>query len=365
MTPSQERMRKVAAMQAAEWFVAHRSGEMSEMQRDAFIDWLRASQLHVREYLALTGFASDLGHAARAIATPTDLLVAQARAERTRVTPLFLEAHEGVAVRAQRWPASRVWIAACTFAVLALSVAFFGFRWLEGRTHYSTAHAEQRSWRLKDGSTVHLNSSSAIRIDFDEKRRYVELLEGQAVFQVRKDPARPFWVHVGDTIVKAVGTQFDVQRLSQGALVSVMEGRVAIWRVADASAEQIARVIEPDSGAGFPAPIARLDAGQQARIVLDEAKVSKRSDDVRKTVAWLQRQIVFDHDPLGAAVDEFNRYNELRIRLDDPGLRAVEISGIFSAYDTESFIRFLERQPGMRLRRAGNEVVVSAVEPSR
>lgn len=81
---------------------------------------------------------------------------------------------------------------------------------------------------------------------------------------------------------------------------------------------------------------------------------------MRKTVAWLQRQVIFDHDPLGVAVDEFNRYAELRIRIDDPALRVVEVSGIFSAYDAESFIRFLQRQPEMRLRRVGDEVIVTA-----
>jgi transmembrane sensor len=85
---------------------------------------------------------------------------------------------------------------------------------------------------------------------------------------------------------------------------------------------------------------------------------------VRKTVAWLQRQVVFDHDPLGSAIEEFNRYAERHIRVEGAELRATQISGIFSAYDAESFLRFLERQPEIRVEREGEEIVVSAATPA-
>jgi transmembrane sensor len=73
----------------------------------------------------------------------------------------------------------------------------------------------------------------------------------------------------------------------------------------------------------------------------------------------LQRQIVFDHDELGQAVAEFNRYNDVRIRVDDAALRTVMVSGNFNAYDSDSFIRFLERQPGMHVQRSAGGVIVS------
>jgi transmembrane sensor len=207
---------------------------------------------------------------------------------------------------------------------------------------YSTAHAEQRSWRMPDGSSVHLNSGSEIKVRFTDRRREVELIRGQALFQVAKDPQRPFWVHAGNAVVKAVGTEFDVYHQSQRTLVSVVEGRVAVSRGQDAS-------------------VAQLNAGEQASVTVDSTVVSQRATDVRKTVAWLQRQVIFDHDPLGSAIEEFNRYAELQIRIEDPALRAVEISGIFSAYDADAFLRFLERQPEMRLERADEEIIVTAV----
>lgn len=368
MSHPDDQMRAMIAAQAAEWFVAHRSGELSQVQREAFIDWLRASPAHAREYLALTGFVEDLGQVAQGFPTPAETLVARAQAGLDTVQPLFRTAVDvplrhgaGVPVPNRRRPG--LWVAVGGLAATAVGVVLFGAWWVHDRTDYSTAHAEQRSWRMPDGSTVHLNSGSAIKVKFDGERRQVELVQGQALFQVAKDPSRPFWVQAGDAVAKAIGTEFDVYRKPQGTVISVIEGRVAVWRVSDDSSGEASRVMEPDGTAARPRPIAQLDAGQQARISRSAAVVSRKPGDVRKTVAWLQRQVVFDHDPLGNAIEEFNRYNEPRIRIDDPAIRAAEISGIFSAYDAESFIRFLERQPGMRVERAGNVIIVTGAEP--
>lgn len=356
MKHSKDPMRQWVAAQALEWFIAHRSGALSEVERQEFIEWLRASPMHAREYLGLAGFVKDVGEAAKTIATPAEELVASARAESDTVQflPMFPASEakaEDRRVPKTNWHGLR--LHAAVVAVAAIMIGFATW-WLQDRTVYSTAHAEQRSWRMPDGSTVHLNSSSKIKVKFDAQRREVDLIRGQALFQVAKDPQRPFWVHAGETVVKAVGTEFDVYRRPRRTLISVVEGRVAVWRLPDNPAGQLSGTGEPVGG-----PVAQLDSGQQAHITRESTVVSERAADVRKTVAWLQRQVMFDHDPLGTAVEEFNRYAELQIRIDDPALRAVEISGIFSAYDAESFIRFLERQPEMRLRRAGNEIVVT------
>jgi transmembrane sensor len=345
---TEDKMREWIAAQALQWFVAQRAGELSEAQREKFIDWLRASPEHVREYLALTGLGEDVRQAARRLDKPSHEFIAEARADVDNVHALFpVQETESVAsaniepARRRRFP---VWAAAAS-VIVAVAVASFGAWRLQDRTDYATAHAEQRSWRMPDGSTVHLNSGSQIKVHFDERRREVELVKGQALFQVAKDAQRPFWVRTGDAAVKAVGTEFDVYRQQGRTLVSVVEGRVAVWHAQETTPG---------------APVAQVDAGQQARISREAAVVSTQAADVRKTVAWLQRQVVFDHDALGAAVEEFNRYSDVRIRIDAPELSTAEVSGIFSAYDAEAFIRFLEHQPDMQVQRTDKEVVVTA-----
>jgi transmembrane sensor len=366
MSRRQDPVRALIATQAQTWFVLHRAGELTAAQRQQFIDWLCESPAHAHEYVALAGFMQDLQQAASKSTTPADELIARARAEVDDdvVQPISPAVTIQSNDRMSRPIRAHVWTAlAAVMATVAVLIA--GGWWFHDRNHYQTAHAEQRSWRMPDGSTVHLNSSSEIRVRFDGRQRRVELVRGQALFQVAKDAQRPFWVVAGDTAVRAVGTEFDVYRQPGRTLISVLEGRVAVWRLPDDVFEHARRALDIDASDGTRQLIAQLDADQQAMISGRSAEISQRGGTVRKTVAWLQRQVVFDHDPLGSAIEEFNRYAERRIRVEGAELRATQISGIFSAYDAESFLRFLERQPDIRVQRGAEEIVVSATTVSR
>jgi transmembrane sensor len=364
MTPRQDPVRSLIAMQAQTWFALHRAGELTAAQRQQFVDWLCESPAHAQEYVALAGFMEDVLQAAAQVTTPAEVLIARARAQSDVdvVQPLFpsmdLPWEHSEPSKRMRAP---VWVAAAAI-VTTMAVLLAGGWWLHERNHYQTAHAEQRSWRMPDGSTVHLNSSSEIRVRFDDRQRRVDLVRGQALFQVAKDARRPFWVYAGDAAAKAVGTEFDVYRRADHTLISVLEGRVAVWRLPDVF-EQARHALDGEGNPGRRQLIAQLDADQQAMISAHSAAVSPRRDTVRKTVAWLQRQVVFNHDPLGSAIEEFNRYAERRIRVVAPELRAMQISGIFSAYDADAFLRFLERQPDIRVDRSGEEIVVSGSAP--
>jgi len=366
MSPRPDPVRALIATQAQMWFVLHRAGELTASQRQQFIDWLCESPAHGHEYVALAGFMQDLQHVAARNATPAHILVARARVEVDDdvVQPMFPAAATVHAVDpySPRPIRAHVWTAvAATMAMITALLA--GGWWFHERNHYQTAHAEQRSWRMPDGSTVHLNSSSEIRVRFDDRQRRVDLVRGQALFQVAKDAQRPFWVYAGDAAVKAVGTEFDVYRRPGRTLISVLEGRVAVWHLPDVFAQPRDALAADASGSTQPL-IAQLDADQQAMISGHSAEVAQRGDTVRKTVAWLQRQVVFDHDALGAAIDEFNRYADRRIRVEGSELRAMQISGIFSAYDAEAFLRFLERLPDINVERGTEEIVVSATTPA-
>lgn len=361
MSSRQDPVRALIATQAQAWFVLHRAGELTATQRQQFMDWLCESPAHAHEYVALAGLVQELQRVAARNETPADILVSRARAEIDvdNVQPMFPTA---AVVRATDRDSSRprrahVWTAVAAI-VTTITALLAGGWWFHERHHYQTAHAEQRSWRMPDGSTVHLNSSSEIRVRFDERQRRVELVRGQALFQVAKDARRPFWVYAGDTAAKAVGTEFDVYRRPDGTLISVLEGRVAVWRLGNVSEQE--RAPDASASGGTQPPIAQLGADQQVTISRHSAEISPRGGSVRKTAAWLQRQVVFDHDLLGSAIEEFNRYADRRIRVEGSELRALQISGIFSAYDAEAFLRFLERQSNVKVERGAREIVVSA-----
>ena len=84
--------------------------------------------------------------------------------------------------------------------------------------------------------------------------------------------------------------------------------------------------------------------------------------DVQQAVAWLKRRIAFEQRPLGEVANEFNRYVAIRIEIDDPVLRILPISGVFDAYDVDSFSAFLQTLDGVRVERAATRIRVFSVK---
>ena len=97
-------------------------------------------------------------------------------------------------------------------ATASLAVIVIGGWMLDQRPTYRTALGEQRLVTLADGSRLRLNTDSAVRVRLGSGLRRVELLRGEAFFEVAHDAARPFIVSADGARVRAVGTKFDVRR---------------------------------------------------------------------------------------------------------------------------------------------------------
>jgi transmembrane sensor len=213
---------------------------------------------------------------------------------------------------------------------------------------------------LADGSTIELNSRSKVRVRYSEHERALELLEGQALFRVAKDPSRPFIVTANHTRVRAVGTQFDVNKKREGTVVTVVEGRVSVLtKVSDAPIDPVAVEMtmpslpnEIEAGragsAHEPTPGILLAAGEQVTVT-DTATKEITRPDVARTLAWTQRQLVFDAATLTEVAEEFNRHNQRQLIVQDPALYEFHISGVFASTDPEALLQFLRERAGVRI----------------
>jgi transmembrane sensor len=209
---------------------------------------------------------------------------------------------------------------------------------------FETAIGEQRTVELADTSVITLNAASRIEVRLQNTERDVDLRQGEAIFTVAHDPARPFKVHTRAGTVLAVGTEFNVYERPNGdTRVSVLDGRVQL------SAHST------DNGA-LPEELA---AGQEADIRLDGTIHRNEKAVVANTVAWRQRRLVFDNTGLADMVAEFNRYNRSpHLRLEDVPSETYRYSGIFDAADPGSFVSLLEREPDLSVERRADEVIV-------
>ncbi|MBD2751795.1 FecR family protein [Spirosoma validum] len=93
--------------------------------------------------------------------------------------------------------------------------------------------------RLKDGSLVMLNARSSISYPahFGAKTRQV-YLQGEALFDVKKDATRPFIVHTGNLVTQVLGTSFTVKSYEEDKAIEVLvtRGRVSVYENSEKSA---------------------------------------------------------------------------------------------------------------------------------
>lgn len=192
---------------------------------------------------------------------------------------------------------------------------------------------------LPDQSIVHLNADAEIRVNYSTTGREIELLQGEALFSVAKDPARPFVVRAAGVEVRAVGTQFSVKSAGRQVELLVTEGRVTV-----------ARSDEPRPAAAAESPPSPLlmQAGSRLRMALDAAAPSDPAvtavtpQEIVDALAWREKRLEFTTTPLGEAVRIFNQENRAQIVLTDPAMEGWRIGGIFWKDNPHAFARLLQ-----------------------
>lgn len=335
--------------EACEWFIEFRAGEVDSAQRRALDQWLRKSPEHLRAYLEIAAIWNEGPTLDPANKWDMSLLIAQAADERDNVTRL----EHGRAIGSPVTMRPRLHGNTRRFVAVAASVLLVALgAWIYGqRNLYATDIGEQRSIRLTDGSTVDLNSRSRLEVRFSDGERRVDLLEGQALFQVAKDTARPFIVRSDTTRVRAVGTQFDVNRRKSGTIVTVLEGQVAV--VSDARDRATA------AGSAIPTEdLIFLSAGEQVS-VKDHATLRSTAANLSSATAWKKCQLVFESAALAEVVEEFNRYNERQLVIEDAELHAFRISGVFSSSEPDSLLQFLRTRQGVQVTDTGDRIRIA------
>lgn len=358
MTSSEEQVRAAVAQQAGTWFIANQAGTLEREERAAFFAWLKASPVHVEEYLGIALVAHDLPEAADDPAVPLEALLELAGADRSEGVVQLETALTAMGPGPGRGRAPPRWSLAASAAAAVLLLAASTLWWFRNGEilglprGYQTAHGEQLSVRLPDGSVLDLNTDSAVTVRYARSERVVEIERGQALFTVAQDDYRRFRVAAGRVHIIAEGTRYDTYRRPDATIVTVVEGTVAV----------LARQPPSRGAAAVPPDAQRVGAGFQLQIDADGRWTHPVPVNVQHAVAWLQQRIVFDRRPLGEVADEFNRYGAPSIEVDDASLRALPITGAFNTADVDSFVAFLQTLDGVRVERDDGRVRVLRVK---
>jgi transmembrane sensor len=316
----QRQIDHLLAQRASEWHQMLQSADAP--QRAEFVAWLKASPLHVNEYLEIAYTDRILQHVDGDRRYDVDALLAQIKARAVQPT------------RRLKW--LRPALAACI--LISAAALPFAYKHFIVQQRFATRVGEQRTIQLTDNSLVTLNTDSDIRVHLNQTERDIELTHGEALFEVAQDAHRPFRVITRTATIQAIGTQFNVYEQADGTRVSVLEGRVKI---------------------STPLDMQDLGVGEEADVQRDGTILRNVRPDVLKTVAWRERRLVFSEIPLEEIVREFNRYNPTqRLRLEGIAPGSYHYNGIFDATDPESLADLLAKEPDLLVERQGPDIVI-------
>ena len=319
--------------EAAAWFLRLRRGEADEAD-PAYRAWLAASPDHAdamaRARIAW-GMMGEKANAPEVVTRRRDALDRSAAVARGRWSALAL-------------PGRRLRAAAAAAAVAGVAAMLMIWhtasdRAFEGADLYHTAVAETRTVTLADNSRISLDAATRLQVHYSDQSRDITLMAGQAHFQVAKDRLRPFRVTAGDQTVVATGTAFNVELVGEEVLVTLFEGEVVVTDARTATAVPAA---SPDPAEAAPAT-RKLKPGQQLIASATAATLVEQAANLEKTDAWRHGKIMLVDDPLPIAVARINRYSRIRLTVaDDQRLKALGVSGVFNAGDTDAFVEALE-----------------------
>lgn len=164
---------------------------------------------------------------------------------------------------------------------------------------FITGLGEVRSVALPDGSRVILNARSALELQFSAAARRVELVDGQAYFEVAPDAARPFEVAADDIVTTALGTAFDVNRnlAEGGAAVSVTQHAVRVR-------------VDGTTAASLPRRSVDLREGQSVTVAADGRIGAVATGSPANAAAWRKGQYVAENRTLADVVAALQSYHE-------------------------------------------------------
>jgi transmembrane sensor len=305
--------------QAAEWAAKRELRTLSAQEQAAFEAWLAADIRHLGAYGRAEAVLSRL----------------------ERLNTVILERDTDAQAATTGWNRRRLLLTGGIAAGVVVGVGIPEIHDSGLPEIFSTEIGQMREVVLSDGSVVSLNTDSRIVVRFTTHVRAIDLVRGEALFDVAKNKHRPFIVAAGETRVRAVGTSFMVSRLpARPVQVLVREGVVELQRADAPEAPPVRASANIRATAAPGAPIATMTMPQE-KLVRD--------------LAWQHGSIALDNQTLSDAAGEFARYSEVRVIV-DPAISGKTVTGLFASNDPVGFAKAAASVLGLHVQVKGKEV---------
>ena len=178
----------------------------------------------------------------------------------------------------------------------------------ENETAYNTIkipRAGEYQLILSDGTKVRLNSETELRypLKFNGKTRAVELITGEAYFEVATNPEKPFIVKSKNVDTRVLGTQFNVSAYPKEDLnITLLEGKVSL----NNKLSKTEHMLVP---------------GDNAKLKENESCISIAKVDVKKQVSWIDGYFYFEKERLEDMLTKLERWYDFKVFYQNPNVK--------------------------------------------
>ncbi len=346
---SSAQTRERLEQEAVTWYARKASGEITAEELAEFAAWKMQSPAHERAdrkiqrlwQLLPAALSSD-----KVVTAAVGVGEHQSTTAKATVIP-FKTADQSTEKSLSKSPALRIagWglgLATAASVLLGICISYCGgyldYPW----ANYHTLVGEQSALQLSDGSTVFLNTDTALDVSMSDGERRIELLRGEAEFAVAHDSNRPFRVVTGHTTTEALGTRFVVRYSHSAGDVTLLEGKVRTTR-SNHRGDTLSQVM--------------LTPGEH--VAFNENQLGEvQPADVSAADAWRRGRLVMNFVALQDVINEINRYRPGHVFLLDSELAQRKIHVAMDINHIDDWLDALEDTLPIRVRHAGHIMVL-------
>lgn len=280
--------------------------------------------------------------------------------------------------RSRRW----YWVAA-SVVLLAGLLAFSSFYLFNRKTEEVAQHVNEISTRpgskskvqLPDGSVVWLNAGSKLTYtkDFGKETRDVTLI-GEGFFDVTKNPGKPFIISAANIKIKVLGTAFNVKAypedkqtetsLIRGSIEVTIRNRPndkiilspsekLVVENSEAKVEQVDKSADKTTG-----NIKRTELPVISTLVAINKLKYNPADSTVAEVQWVNNKLVFRDEAFSEVVVRMERWYDVQIAIEDPGISDVRLTGVFESETIIQALEALKESIAFQYEKAGNRIII-------
>jgi len=205
-----------------------------------------------------------------------------------------------------------------------------------------TPIGEKKTLRLEDGSFLTLAPDSAVNFTFDQKKRHIELVQGEIMIEVAKDTKRPLIVSSLHADFRAMGTRFIVQQNQQRSRLTLLHSKVLVQTTENPKFKKI------------------ISEGQQVDVSLNGITAAKNINPITIENNLNKNQFVAEDIPLSELLEQLEHFHRVYFIYNKKQLADLRVNAVISMQQSPQTILTLitMQYPELRIDQLGSKFIL-------